>query len=176
MRAAAYGLASTLADNARVAARRAADAKDVATRAMHNQRPSGINPERGGFDVGYQMYGTWLAETYDGTLAPTSPMKKAMDRTIDRAVRWETTRIEPNGQIDFRGTMRTCVEQLWTSGTTAAHLDPGDIIRAFLLWGHLHSEPRLTRLAVLVDAGNKRYGNTCPRDVHNRPERRSNDA
>ena len=90
-------------------------------------------------------------------------MKKTMDHTIDRAVNWETTRIKPNGQINLRGTMRTCVEDLWTSGTTAAHLDPGDIIRAFVLWGHLRSEPRLLRLAVLVDSGNKRYGNTCPR-------------
>ena len=64
------GLASTLAENPRAAVRRAADAKQIATRAVHNQRPSGINPERGGFDVGYQMYGTWLAETYDGTLSP----------------------------------------------------------------------------------------------------------
>ena len=66
--------------------RRAADAKQIATRAVHNQRPSGINPERGGFDVGCRMYGAWLAETYDGTLAPSSPMKKTMDHTIDRAV------------------------------------------------------------------------------------------
>ena len=171
MRAAAFGLASTLTQHPRDVARWAADAKAIAERGIHNQLPSGVNPERGGFDVQYQMYGTWLAQLYDATLPASSPMKHRMDRGIDRAVRWMTTRIDrKTGQIKIRGTTRICVEQLWTSGQPAPYVDPGETIRGFLYWGLLTSTPRLVDLAMLVDRGNKLYGNRCPRDYHARPE------
>jgi hypothetical protein len=71
---------------------------------------------------------------------------------------------------------RSCVEDLWASGTTAAHLDLGDIIRACLLWVRLRSEPRPLQLAVKADVGNMHFGTTCPRHVRHRPERRAGDA
>ena len=77
------------------------------------------------------------------------------------------------GQIRIRGTTRVCVEDQWTTNGPAPWVDPGETIRGFLLWGHLRSEPRLVDLAVLVDSGYKRYGETCPRDYHARPEQKA---
>ena len=172
MRAAAMGMASTLATRPSDAKRWAADAKAIARRGIHNQLPSGVNPERGGFDVLYQMYGTWLAELYEGTLAGSDPMKQRMDRTIDKATHWMLTRIDPaTGRFKIRGTTRICVEDLWTGHGPAPFVDPAETIRGFLLWGHLHDEPELTAAALLADRGFKRFGNTCPRNTHTPPER-----
>ena len=173
MRAAAMGMASTLTADPSRAARWAADARQIALRGVHDQLPSGINPERGGFDVLYQMYGTWLAELYAGTLPPSSPFRRTMDHAIDRAVAWMTTRIDrQTGKIKIVGTTRICVEQLWTSGSPAPYVDPGETIRGFLLWSKLKSKPSLIDLALLADRGYKRYGNTCPRDYHAKPEQK----
>lgn len=171
MRAAGFGLASTLTDNPRDAARWAGDAREIAQRGIDDQLPSGVNPERGGFDVLYQMYGTWLAELYLSTLGPSSDIRRPMERTIERAVEWMTTRINrTTGQIKIQGTTRICVESLWTTGAPAPFVDPAETIRAFLLWGHLRSQPRLIDLAILVDAGQKQFGNRCPRDYRAPPE------
>lgn len=171
MRAAAMGMASTLAARRQDTVRWARDAQQMAQRGIENQRPSGVNPERGGFDVLYQMYGTWLAELYDGTLASSSPMKRRIAGAIDRATRWMETRIDPQtGQIKIRGTTRVCVEELWNGNGPAPYVDPAETIRAFLLWGHLHQRPRLTADALLVDRGNKEFGNSCPSDYKPRPE------
>ena len=98
-------------------------------------------------------------------------MKHRMDRTIDRAVHWMTTRINPvTGRFRIWGTTRVCVEDLWSSNGPAPWVDPGETIRGFLLWGHLKSEPHLIDLAVLANSGFKKYGNPCPRAYHARPE------
>ena len=107
MHAAAMGMASTLATKPSDAKRWAADAQVIAERGIRNQLPSGVNPERGGFDVLYQMYGTWLAELYDGTLATSNPMKPRIERTIEKAIDWMLTRIDPTtGAFRIRGTTR----------------------------------------------------------------------
>ena len=174
MRAAAMGMASTLATKPSDSKRWAADAKVIAERGIRNQLRSGVNPERGGFDVLYQMYGTWLAELYDGTLATSNPMKPRIERTIEKAINWMLTRIDPKtGAFRIRGTTRICVEVLWTGKGPAPSVDPGETIRGFLLWAYLHHEPRLTAAALLADRGFKRYGNKCPRNYHPRPERQA---
>ena len=48
-------------------------AEQIARRGMEARRDDGVNPERGGYDVGsYQMYGTWLAQLYYATLTAGS--------------------------------------------------------------------------------------------------------
>lgn len=170
MRAAALGLASTLATNRRDAARWAAGARTIARVGQGLQRPDGVNPERGGFDVLYQMYGTWLAELYDGTLPRSSPMQRSLAHTIDKAIAWYRTRVRPNGQIRIEGTTRVCVEELWSKGAPLPAVDPAEAIRALLLWGMVRHGDALIRLAERLDQGQKRYGNDCPTTYHAKPE------
>lgn len=170
MRAAALGLASTLATKRRDAAKWAAGARTIARIGQGLQRPDGVNPERGGFDVLYQMYGTWLAELYDGTLPRSSPMQRSLAHTIDKAIAWYRTRVRPNGQIRVEGTTRVCVEDLWNSGAPLPSVDPAEAIRALLLWGMVRHQPALIRLAQRLDDGQKRYGNNCPTTYHAKPE------
>ena len=170
MMAAALGLASTLTDDRAAARNWERHARSIAKRAIDNQWRSGVNPERGGYDVQYQMYGTWLGVLYLSTLRPEDPQREDMVRTIDRAVQWMTGRIKPNGTIRIRGTTRVCVEDLWSVGAPAPKVDPAETVRTFLLWGHLTSDPDLVKLAVRIDQGDKRFGNVCPADYVAKPE------
>ena len=170
MMAAALGLASTLTDNRSDARSWERHARSIAQRAIDNQSPAGVNPERGGYDVQYQMYGTWLATLYVSTLRPDDPQRDDLVRTIHRAVEWMAGRVRPNGTIRIRGTTRVCVEDLWTAGAPAPKLDPAETVRTFLLWGHLTRDPDLVELAARIDAADKRYGNVCPADYVAKPE------
>lgn len=171
MMAAALGLASTLAERPKDAKHWREQAHRIAHRGVENQRPDGVNPERGGFDVLYQMYGTWLLELYFSTLGHTSKWRTRVEHTIDKAVHWMETRVRSNGQIKIRGTTRICVEVLWNRGTPAPQVDAEETVRAFLLWGHLREDPKLIAVAQKIDQGRARHGNPCPADYHGRPER-----
>lgn len=170
MMAAALGMASTLTTDPHQADEWRAKAALIAHRGVHNQLPNGVDPERGGYDVLYQMYGAWLAELYLGTLGSASPWRDTVVRTIDRAARWMQTRIEPDGQINARGTTRVCVETVWSKGAPYPTIDPTEAIRAFLLWGSLTKDERFTATALRMDSGQKKLGNTCPRNTHTKPE------
>jgi hypothetical protein len=162
MMADALGQASTLTDNRADAQRWAAMAEQIARRGLSLQRPDGVNPERGGYDVEYQMYGTWLSLVYRATLPDGSSVKADLDRMTDKSLQWYETRIKPNGQINMFGTTRVCRETLWTSGKPSGAFDPGEAIRVFLLWGHLTANSKYVADAQRMDRGNKAYGNRCP--------------
>jgi len=170
MMAAALGLASTLAEHPKDAKAWRATAADIARRGVDNQLPNGVNPERGGFDVQYQMYGTWLLELYFSTLGHASKWRDRVERSIDKAVHWMESRVEPNGQIKIRGTTRICVEVLWNRGAPAPDVQTEETVRAFLLWGHLRHDPHLVAVAQKVDEGRKKFGNPCPADYRGKPE------
>jgi hypothetical protein len=163
MMAAAMGLASTLAEHRTDAARWQALAAKIVKRGIGNQWANGVNPERGGYDVQYQMYGTWLAELYRSTLQPGTAAARALDHTIARAIEWMQTRIDlQTGAIDITGSTRVCAETNQFSGARSARLDPRDTVRVFAYQGMTQSEPELTRLAILVERNHVRAGNPCP--------------
>jgi hypothetical protein len=165
MMAAALGLASTLTDDADDAAKWRDMAAKIARRGIDNQTDDGINPERGGYDVKYQMYGVWLAEVYYSTLGPNSKVKPELEASINRAVDWMTGRIDQHtGQIIIGNSTRICADKSWWTGKPAGAHDAGETIRAFLLWGHLQSDADLIDQAILLDRGQKQFGNACPAD------------
>jgi hypothetical protein len=162
MMADALGQASTLTSNAADSKRWSEMAAQIAQRGLGLQRPDGVNPERGGYDVQYQMYGTWLSLIYRATLPPNSSQKAALTRMTDKSLQWYETRIEPTGQINMEGTTRICRENLWTSGKPSGEFDPAEAIRVFLLWGYLTSNNRYVNDAEHMDQGEKTHGNACP--------------
>lgn len=158
MRAAALELTASLTDDGDDAARWAAIAADMARRAMDGQRGDGVNPERGDYDVSYQMYGTWLAQLYYSLLPDSESMKTELGSTIDRAIEWMSGRIDDvTGQVDIGTSTRTCSDADDNQPYEAA-----DAVRAFLLWSEIRGDERLAEQAVLIDQGDKSPGNPCP--------------
>jgi hypothetical protein len=165
MMAAALGLASTLTDDDGDAERWAETAAGIAQRGIGNQEDDGVNPERGGYDVQYQMYGTWLAEIYHSTLSRDRDLRPELEATIDRAIDWMTERIDrQTGQIVIGDSTRICAETNWWTGKAAESHYAAETVRAFLLWGHLRSDSDLLADAILMDRGEKQFGNACPVD------------
>jgi hypothetical protein len=159
MRAAALGLTATLTDDAQAATRWTEEAAVIAQFGMDQQRTDGVNPERGGYDVNYQMYGTWLAQVYRSTLAPWDPLWSPLQATIERAMAWMDTRIDPStGAVDIVGSTRTC-----TATDGYSPYEPAPAVRAYLHWGQ-SARPNMGYVAqaLLIDAGHKATGNPCP--------------
>jgi hypothetical protein len=158
MRAAALSLAASLTDSDENAAGWAHAASEIAQRGIDEQRENGVNPERGGYDVSYQMYGTWLAILYWSMLGPDDPMKPRIEATIDRAIDWMSTRVDDQtGQVDIGQSTRTCNASSGSQGYDAA-----DAVRVYLLWGHLQGRDDLVDTAVRIDAAARGVGNRCP--------------
>lgn len=157
MRAAGLALAATLTDDRPAAEEWAAEAERIAREGLSAQRDDGVNPERGGHDVTYQMYGTWLATLYDSTLAP-GPLKVDVEAMIDRSVEWFSGRVDPTtGQVDITGSTRTC-----NAGDGSSPYEAPDAVRVFLAWGAMHPDrPELIDQAVLIDQGAVSPGNPC---------------
>lgn len=156
--AAGLSLSAALTDD-RKAARRWSDvAETVVRRGLDAQRPDGVNPERGGYDVAYQMYGTWLAELYDATLRP-GPLKDEVERHIDRSIDWFSSRVDDGtGQVAIGDSTRICNP---VDGN--ASYESADAVRVFLTWAVMHPDRReLVDRAVLMDRGAKQFGNPCP--------------
>jgi hypothetical protein len=157
MRAAALALSASLTDHAGDAARWATDASRIAERAMDQQRDDGVNPERGGYDVSYQMYGSWWAEIYAAILPEGSAERRALESKIDRALDWQAARVDPEtGGVDIGESTRVC-----NANDLSQKYDPAETVRTFLLWGQMQQRQQLIDTAVLVDRGNK-LGDPCP--------------
>lgn len=156
MRAAALAMAASLTDDAQDATQWSVLAARIAQRGMDEQWSNGVNPERGGYDVSYQMYGVWLAETYYLMLTPSNPLRDDLEAKIDRAIEWMSGRIDRTGRVDVGDSTRTCNEE-------NASYDPTDAIRAFLLWGYTHPERQdLVEQAVKMSRGGFEDGRCSP--------------
>jgi hypothetical protein len=162
MMAAGLGMASTLTDQPDDAQRWRDMAAWIAQVGIDEQRPDGVNPERGGHDLQYQVYGIWLAQLYLGTLDASAPNRDALEAAIDRAVSWELSRIASDGAIDIAGSTRVCAEILWWTDKASARLDPAQTIRVLLLQGMVNDRPDLIETASLVHHHEATVGNPCP--------------
>jgi hypothetical protein len=159
MMAAGLGLAASLTDDSKAAQRWRSEAAEIARFGLEQQRPNGVNPERGDHDVIYQMYGVSLAQLYYASLADDAPLKVELAEMIDQAIGWSAGRIDPQtGQVDITGSTRTCV----TTDDSTAYFT-ADLVRVFLIWASLHEERTdLSDQAVLADTGGRASGNPCP--------------
>ena len=65
----------------------------------------GVNPESGGYDVSYQMTGVQYAERYY-KYCPDAALQAQISDMIDRACRWEISRINDSGDVLIIGSSR----------------------------------------------------------------------
>jgi hypothetical protein len=74
------------------------------------QQADGTNPERGGFDAGYQMVGVAMALRYLPVCADPA-LRAALRAMCRRAVPPELARLRPDGTIDGSGSTRILAEK-----------------------------------------------------------------
>jgi len=158
MRAAALQLAASLTDDADRSDEWALEAARVARIGLEAQRGDGVNPETGGHDVSYQMYGTWLAQIYASLLPVSSPLRADVEAMIERSIAWQADRTDPViGLVDVEGSTRTC-----TSADAPQPYEVAVQVRVFLAQAAAHGNRKdLIDLAGRVDDAATEIGYRC---------------
>lgn len=148
---AAVGLTAALTNDATL--RRRAD--EVLANGLRIQRPSGVVPERGGWDSGYQPVGLIYAEQW---LAYDKRDRLAVRvlRAIRRGLAWERSRILASGQVLTAGNTRTGGQERHVNGTvkTVSYLEVG---RALLWWAVAAGDRASLRVGAAVMGFERRH-------------------
>jgi hypothetical protein len=76
---------------------------------IEQQWPDGVNPERGGFDVGYQMIGVLMALRYYAILA-NGRSRRMLENSILKASDRATAMLRSDGSFDLAGNTRVGIE------------------------------------------------------------------
>jgi hypothetical protein len=78
------------------------------------QQEDGRNPEKGGYDVSYQMVDALAGSYYYTTLSPrdSADLMAQVATMIDKTCQWEIRRMLPNGEIDVTGSTRMGIEHM----------------------------------------------------------------
>lgn len=99
---------------------------------LSRQREDGVNPELGGYDVRYQMAGLTYAQRW-AVYFPKHPLTPAIRDMTRRGLKWMSSRVAPDGWIDWTGSTRACRE----TNTNGKPKTPGYgfAIRGFAYWG-----------------------------------------
>jgi len=158
--AAALGESGKLLNDPRLVARSA----DYVREGMALQSPAGFNPERGGWDSSYHAVGMLFAERFY-TIVADSASRPALNRMLDRAARWEASRIGPNGEIATEGNTRVGGEttEKGRSGK-AKTVAFGSVYRALYYWSRISGDVQFERLAEKVAAqGHQMHGKPADR-------------
>ena len=93
------------------------------------QGADGVNPERGGFDAGYQMVGVLMALRYL-PVCQNAALVRALKAMIGRAVRRELARLKPDGSIDPEGSTRIRIEK--SRGGELKDVPYGEVMQALV--------------------------------------------
>ena len=143
---AALGEAGVLLDDRALIAHSAAYIKD----GLKQQDASGFNPEKGGYDSSYHAVGMLFAERYY-TLVADDLLRPALHKMLERAARWEASRVLANGEVSTEGNSRVGGAQTekGRSGKekTVAY---GLVYRAFFYWAVISGDKSYSDLAKKV--------------------------
>ena len=141
--AAALGEASQLTGNPQLAKA----AADFAAEGIALQHEDGENPEKGGFDVSYQMVDALNGARYYTTLNCQSQadLLARVRRMIEQTCRWEMRRILPTGEIDVTGSTRMLKES--GRGGAIKHTNYKEIVQAFSYTAAITGDPAYAQTA-----------------------------
>jgi hypothetical protein len=141
--AAALGDAGKLAGDARLLA----IAAQFVRRGMAAQRANGIDPEKGGFDVGYQAFGLVLAARYL-IVADSLAERAGILRMLRKGIGWLASRVEANGDVDGTGSTRIGIEHDRRGGIKQVFY--GVVVAAFGSYAYVTGDHGYYALAVRV--------------------------
>ncbi|OAT82294.1 hypothetical protein A6M21_09050 [Desulfotomaculum copahuensis] len=99
--AAALGLAGKLTNDNKLTE----ESRKLIKDGIKLQLKNGVNPEKGGYDSSYQMVGVVYAERWL-VYFKNDPLKPDVENMIEKALKWEESRILKSGVIDTSGNTR----------------------------------------------------------------------
>jgi hypothetical protein len=126
--AAALGIAAQLGNDPKLAVA----AREFAREGIALQHEDGLNPEKGGFDVSYQMVDALNGSRYYTTLNcdRDAELMGQVRRMIIRTCQWEMQRISADGEIEVAGSTRMLKET--GRGGTVKHTNYKEIVQSFV--------------------------------------------
>jgi hypothetical protein len=128
----------------------AAAAESYARDGLAMLTPEGILLEKNGGDVTYQGVGVLLAERY-ATVCTDPGLRAQTVDLINRALRWEMTRIDANGTVSIDDSTR--VGQETSRSGAIKTVDYKTIVQAFALGSAITSDPTYEDVATLIATG-----------------------
>jgi len=111
------------------------------------QQEDGRNPERGGFDVSYEMVDALVGGYYYTTLSPkeSSELMAKVQHMIDKTCQWESRRILGNDQIDPSGSTRIGIEHMHNGQLKQVNYP--EVIQAFIAAARICQKSEYTETA-----------------------------
>ena len=141
--AAALGIAGQLGSDPKLAVA----AAEFAREGIALQHEDGLNPEKGGFDVSYQMVDALNGSRYYSTLKcdRDAELMEKVRRMMVRTCQWEMQRISDNGDIAVRGSTRMLQET--GRGGAVKHTNYKEIVQTFVSVSRITGEPGYSQIA-----------------------------
>jgi hypothetical protein len=147
VRAAALGEAAVLTGDKALA--RAAE--EYAREGLSKQLPDGTNPEKGGFDVSYQMVGLTYAMSYFSVCGDTA-LRTGLKTMAGKALASALPKVNPDGTVSLEGSTRVGKEES-RSGVTKT-LDYKNMLQGLIFADRLLADPRYRETAQRLAKGN----------------------
>ena len=127
-----------------------AAARQYAREGIARQAPEGYNPEKGGFDIGYQVVGLVFAARYD-TVCPEADLRSRLAAMLQRGLEWQIQRIDTVGEIHPEGSTRIGSEKNRVGKTKS--INYGGTIQALVYGAHILNNASYLPIARTVAAG-----------------------
>jgi hypothetical protein len=131
--AAALGQAGSVLGDARL--KRAA--LEMARAGLQRQEPDGTNPEKGGFDVNYQVVGAVFGIRYL-LVCEDPPVRDQLGRMITAALRRERRAISADGGVDTQGSTRLNSEE--SRSGRAKSMDYKMLAQGLVFWADISGD------------------------------------
>jgi hypothetical protein len=116
------------------------------------QQEDGRNPERGGYDVSYQMVDALMGSLYYTTLeCPASAdLMGAIRHMLEKTCRWEMKRMLPDGAIDVTGSTRMGIEHQHNGNLKSINYP--EVVQAFVFAARITGNPEFLETAKRIAA------------------------
>lgn len=123
------------------------EARAYAEAGMAKQWKDGTNPERGGFDAGYQMIGAIMAFRYLSVLT-SGDHRASVERFVTASVDRELRQFQPDGSIDVKDSTRLSIEI--GRGGTPKSLPYEEIVESLIYGSQALGRDDWRRFATLI--------------------------
>lgn len=127
------------------------------------QGPSfaGVNPEKDGYDIGYQTWGVDLALKTHASMDQTTAASSAIFAAALRGLVWELSRFNTvTGAVIYGNDTRTCKEKGYNNLPKV--FEPNGVVHSLLYMGMKYKNADLIARAVQISDAQKRGLNKCP--------------
>lgn len=144
----AFGLCGLLLDDEQMQE----SSRQLVKLALERRDDEGVFLERGGRDSSYNAVVILMGQHLSMSLPNPD-----LDAAIEKAMRWERTRIKPTGEIEIEGNTRTGTGKELTGSGHVKQVNYREVAEALWYYGMLHNEPETVHLAEQVHDWDVKY-------------------